>query len=53
MDKCDFCLYRDDCIGEIPGPDGLCVCFGVPSELLAAYEDYLEKVDLPPRGENK
>ena len=41
MDKCDFCLYRYDCIGEIPGKDGKCMGFAVPREDKAAYEAWL------------
>ena len=41
MGKCKFCLYREGCIGEIPGKDGRCMGFAVPPEQKAAYESYL------------
>lgn len=42
MEKCDFCLYREGCIGEIPGPDGKCMAFAVPKEDVAAYEKWMK-----------
>lgn len=43
MDKCDFCLYKKECIGEVPGPDGKCLGFAVPREQQAAYEEFLAR----------
>ena len=43
MKKCKYCLYREGCIGEIPGPDGKCMTFAVPPESKAAYEAFLIK----------
>jgi len=43
MEKCDFCLYKKECIGEVPGPDGKCLGFAVSPEQQAAYEDFLTR----------
>lgn len=43
MDKCKYCLYREGCIGEIPGPDGKCLGFAVSPELRQEYEAELAK----------
>lgn len=43
MDKCDFCLYKEGCIGEVPGLDGRCLGFAVPREQQAAYEAFLAR----------
>lgn len=43
MEKCDFCLYWDGCIGEVPGPDGKCLGFAVPPEMQQAYQAFLDK----------
>ena len=40
MEKCDFCLYRYECIGEVPDKNGSCIGFVVPRELTVAYEEY-------------
>lgn len=44
MEKCDFCLYKEGCIGEVPGPDGRCLGFVVSSELQAAYDAFIQEV---------
>lgn len=43
MKKCKYCLYREGCIGEIPGPDGKCLGFAVPPELQEAYQAFLDE----------
>ena len=43
MKKCKYCLYREGCIGEIPGPDGKCMGFAVPPELQQAYQAFMEE----------
>lgn len=43
MEKCDFCIYRDSCIGDVPGLDGSCLGFAVPLELQDAYQAFLSE----------
>lgn len=43
MKFCKYCLYREGCVGEIPGPDGKCMAFVVPQELQEAYMTFLEE----------
>lgn len=41
MEKCDFCLYREGCIGEVSSPDGKCLGFAVSLDQQAVYEKFL------------
>lgn len=43
MEKCDFCIAKEVCIGEFPGPDGKCLGFAVPAELQESYRAFLEE----------
>lgn len=42
MRKCKFCMYRNGCGGELPGPGGKCMAFCVAKEDAAAYAQHLE-----------
>lgn len=43
MNKCNYCMYRSECIGELPGNDGKCIAFTVTKEDAPAYEQHLEE----------
>ena len=43
MKKCQYCLYQEGCIGEIPGPDGRCLGFVVSADRQEDYQAFLEE----------
>lgn len=45
MNKCNYCMYRNECIGELPGDDGKCMAFAVAKEDAPAYERYLAETE--------
>ena len=42
MDKCDFCLYAEGCIGPIYDEHGTCIPFAVPPEKKESYEEWID-----------
>ena len=39
--NCDFCMYQEGCIGELPGPNGRCMGFCVPAEKSVLYRKFV------------
>ena len=39
--RCDFCMYREGCLGPLPGDHLGCLAFAVSKEDAPAYENFL------------
>lgn len=39
--NCDFCMFQDRCIAELPDSNGRCMYFYVPAEKSALYSEFV------------